>query len=58
VLSQANAVVSLGDPVANPPLGVAQDTPVSLFAAQRVDTAEILTPASVTEHTTNLLENK
>jgi hypothetical protein len=58
MLSQANAAVSLGDTVANPPLGVAQDTPVSLFAAQRVDTAEILTPASVTEHTTNLLENK
>lgn len=58
LLSQANAAVSLGDAVAGPSLGAAQDTPVSLFAPQRVNTAEMATPASVTEHTTNLLENK
>jgi hypothetical protein len=36
----------------------APDVPVSLFTAARVTTAEILAPASVTEQTTNLLENK
>jgi hypothetical protein len=35
-----------------------QSMPVSLFTAQRVTTAEILPPPSVTEQTTNLLENK
>jgi hypothetical protein len=52
------------DPVAvnaaasSPALTGAQNVPVSLFTAQRVTTAEILSPASVTEQTTNLLENK
>jgi hypothetical protein len=32
--------------------------PLSVVTSQRVTTAEILSPASVTEHTTNLLENK
>ena len=57
-VSQANAAtgpLSVGDAV--PTLGAGQGTPVSLFASQRVATAEILTPASVTEHTTNLLDN-
>ena len=40
------------------PLSAARDVPVSLFTPQRVTTAEILAPASVTEQTTNLLENK
>jgi len=35
-----------------------QNVPASLFTSQRVTTAEILSPASVTEQTTNLLENK
>ena len=35
-----------------------QDVPVSLFTSHRVTTAEILSPPSVTEQTTNLLENK
>ncbi len=34
------------------------NVPASLFTGQRVTTAEILSPASVTEQTTNLLENK
>jgi hypothetical protein len=50
--------VSIGDAVSSPALGVGHDVPVSLFTSPRVTTAEILTPPSVTEQTTNLLENK
>jgi hypothetical protein len=50
--------VSVGDAVASPALPAGQSVPVSLFTAPRVTTAEILTPPSVTEQTTNLLENK
>jgi hypothetical protein len=39
-------------------LPAGQDMPVSLFTPQRKTTAEIRSPTSVTEHTTNLLENK
>jgi hypothetical protein len=39
-------------------LTAGQNVPASLFTSQRVTTAEILSPASVTEQTTNLLENK
>jgi hypothetical protein len=39
-------------------LNAGQDIPVSLFTSHRVTTAEILSPPSVTEQTTNLLENK
>ena len=42
----------------SPALTPGKDVPVSLFTSERVTTAEILTPASVTEQTTNLLENK
>lgn len=42
----------------NPALPGVQSVPVSLFTAQRVNTAEIVSPPSITEHTTNLLENK
>ena len=42
----------------SPALSPGQDVPVSLFTSQRVTTAEILTPASITEQTTNLLKNK
>ncbi|HYV14129.1 MAG TPA: zinc ribbon domain-containing protein [Pyrinomonadaceae bacterium] len=41
-----------------PALTAGQNVPASLFTAQRVTTAELASPASVTEHTTNLLENK
>ena len=54
----AHDQVSLGDAVSSPALSAGQDVTVSLFASQRVTTAEIVAPASVTEQTTNLLENK
>ena len=50
--------VSIGDAVTTPALAAGHDIPVSLFSSPRVTTAEILTPPSVTEQTTNLLENK
>lgn len=50
--------VSLSDATSGPVLTAGQDMPVSLFTAQRVTTAEMLAPPSVTEQTTNLLENK
>lgn len=42
----------------NPALTAGHQTPISIFAAQRVSTAEIVAPSSVTEHTTNLLDDK
>jgi hypothetical protein len=42
----------------DPALTAGQNVPASLFTAQRVTTAELASPASVTERTTNLLENK
>jgi hypothetical protein len=39
-------------------LPVAQDEPLPIFTSQRVQTAEMVPPGSVTEHTTNLLDNK
>lgn len=56
--SVAHDVVSVDHAVSSPSMTPAPDVPVSLFTAPRVTTAEILTPASVTEQTTNLLENK
>ena len=56
--SVAHDPVSVGDAVSSPALPPGQDVPVSLFTSPRVTTAEILAPASVTEQTTNLLENK
>lgn len=50
--------VSVGDAAANAALTAGREMPVSLFGPQRVQTAEILTPASVTENTTNLLDDK
>ena len=40
------------------PLHAAQDEPISLFSAPRVQTAEIVSPGSITEHTTNLLDHR
>jgi len=48
---------SVAAAASSPALTAKQDVPVSLFTP-RVTTAEILSPASVTEQTTNLLENK
>lgn len=53
----AREPVSIVDAVSTPALSAGQEVPVSLFTP-RVTTAEILTPPSVTEQTTNLLENK
>ena len=39
-----------------PALGAAQFVPASAFGQQRANTAEIVRPPSVTEHTTKLLD--
>ena len=57
-VSVARDPVSVGDAVYSPALPPGQEVPVPLFTSPRVTTAEILTPASITEQTTNLLENK
>ena len=49
---------SLVAAASNPALTAGQNIPVSLFTSQRVNTAEIVTPPSITENTTSLLENK
>ena len=49
---------ALGPVFASPALTAAQEKPISIFELQRVNTAEIVSPASVTEHTTNLLDDK
>jgi len=57
-VSAAHDAFSAGDAVSSPALSRGQDMPVPLFTKPRGTTAEILAPASVTEQTTNLLENK
>jgi hypothetical protein len=49
---------SIDAAASSPALPGVQSIPVSLFTAQRVNTAEMISPPSITEHTTNLLENK
>lgn len=49
---------SLTSAASSPTLTAGQNIPVSLFTSQRVNTAEIVSPPSITEHTTNLLEKK
>ena len=49
---------SIDAAASSPALPGVQTMPVSLFTGQRVNTAEIVSPPSITEHTTNLLENK
>ncbi len=39
-------------------LPAGMSVPASLFGTQKVQTAEIVAPSSITEHTTNLFENK
>ena len=61
VASRADAAtdpVSISDAGSSSALTEGQNVPVSLFTSERVTTAEILEPASVTEQTTNLLEKK
>lgn len=55
---ETNSPASLDEAAGNPALTGGREIPVSLFGAQRVQTAEILAPASVTEQTTNLLDDK
>jgi hypothetical protein len=43
---------------ASPALGTGQGVPISILASDRVNTSEIISPPSITEHTTNLLDNK
>jgi len=50
-----SAVVDAGSV---PGLTARQNVPASLFTAQRVTTAELTSPVSITEHTTNLLEKE
>jgi len=57
-LGDPNQTSQLGHVLSNPALPAAYDTPISIFELQRVNTAEIVSPSSVTEHTTNLLDNK
>jgi hypothetical protein len=52
------ATVSLPEPVRGLPLQAAHDEPIPLFSSPRVQTAEIVSPGSITEHTTNLLNNR
>ena len=49
---------SLVAATSGPSLTAGQSVPISLFTSQRVNTAEIVSPPSITEHTTNLLEKK
>ena len=49
---------SLAGAPSSPALTATQTVPASLFTSQRINTAEIVSPPSITEHTTNLLENK
>ena len=53
-----NQTSQLGHVLSSPALPAGYDTPISIFDMQRVNTAEIISPSSVTEHTTNLLDNK
>ena len=53
-----NQTSQLGHVLSSPALPAGYDTPISIFDMQRVNTAEIVSPSSVTEHTTNLLDNK
>jgi len=52
------STVSLAQPVRGLPLQAGHDEPLPLFSSPRVQTAEIVSPGSITEHTTNLLNNR
>jgi hypothetical protein len=58
VLPQTDVAHEVSAASPDPTLTAGQNVPASLFTSQRVTTAEILSPPSVTEQTTNLLENK
>jgi hypothetical protein len=52
------SAVEFAGPIRSMPLQAAQDEPIPVFSAQRVQTAEMVPPVSITEHTTNLLNNR
>lgn len=52
------STVSFAEPIRGLPLQAAPDEPISVFGTQRVQTAEIVSPGSITEHTTNLLNDR
>jgi hypothetical protein len=52
------STVLFAEPARGLALQAGQDEPVSVFSSQRVQTAEIVSPGSITEHTTNLLNNR
>jgi len=58
LLVTEETTASFPQPVRGLPLQAAPDEPVPLFGSQRVQTAEIVSPGSITEHTTNLLNNR
>ena len=60
-----NSPLPYADPITTDQLGTSarrsalppsQSVPVSAFSARRIDTAEMVSPPSVTEHTTKLLD--
>lgn len=53
-----NDPASVGTAAGSPALSAGHEVPVSLFVSHRVKTAEILSPPSITENTTNLLDEK
>jgi hypothetical protein len=57
-IGHADQTSELPSGLANPALPAGHDTPISIFDSPRVTTAEIVSPSSVTEHTTNLLDIK
>ena len=56
-LGSPNSAADLSG-VSNIPALQAAQEPISVVGLHRITTAEIVAPASITEHTTNLLENK
>lgn len=59
-MKQAQRVmpVQLNTPPARPELPAPRAVPVESFSGQRVETAEMVQPASVTENTTRLLDEE
>ena len=57
-LASPDHIPTIASTFDGPSLTGGQPTAVPLFGTQRVKTAEIVAPSSITEHTTNLLENK
>lgn len=58
--SQSRSVIpgQLGTPTRSPELSAPRVAPIESFTAQRVETAEMVQPRSVTENTTRLLDEE